>query len=73
MSKVYLLDLFLSFGDINRTGTYIFIFKYTSTHISHNALSFFLNVERESKLHESYVDDVDYLLEVLGTTVRLIK
>lgn len=72
MSKVYLLDVFLPFSDINKTGTDIFIFKSTSTYIPHDALGSFLNVERESKFHESYIDNIDYFLEVLGTTVRLI-
>lgn len=72
MSKVYLLGVFLPFSDINKTSTYIFIFKCTSTHFPHDALGSFLNVERESKFHESYADNIDYFLEVLGTIVRLM-
>lgn len=73
MSKIHLFDLFLPFSDINKTSTSLFISKCTPTHILHSALGSFLTVERESKLCESYVDYIDCLLEVLGTTVGLIQ
>lgn len=72
MSKIRFFDLFLPFSDINKTSASLIISKWAPTHILHSALSSPLTVERESKLHESYDDNVAYLLEVSGTTLGLI-
>lgn len=73
MSKIHLFDFFLTLSDINKSSTSLLISKCTPTHILLKALRSSLTVTRESKLHESYVDYIDYLLEVLGTTVGLIQ
>lgn len=73
MSKIHLFDLFLIFSDINKSSTSLLISECTPTHILLKALSSSLTVKRESKLHESYVDYIDYLLGVLDITVGLIQ